>query len=166
MLFNYIFENSKDIMFYSLFVGTSCIITGSFIKSIFFSDSENILLETPTSDIGVDTIKALTSPSLQPTPTLHNLTTENLSALDRIFNRGKDAGTQTESFNVINSSDVGTQTVELGLDKGIQTVSKPILNIDISPVEFSPDVIKKNGSFKFWRRFIHIRSLFTNSWIS
>jgi len=34
-LLNYIFENS-DIMFYSVFTGTACLLTGSFIKSYFF----------------------------------------------------------------------------------------------------------------------------------
>lgn len=59
-LFNIIFDNS-NIMFYSVFTGTACLLTGSFIKSYFFSTNIETIIETPTVDSGINTIRELSN---------------------------------------------------------------------------------------------------------
>jgi hypothetical protein len=86
-LFNYLFDNT-DVLFFTFFLGT---MTGAFIKATFFS----------TMEIPVTTIK---------TPTLYNLTRENLRELHSILDPRVDQGMQTIS-NI--HSDVGIQASEV-----------------------------------------------------
>lgn len=127
ILFNHIFE-VQDIMFYSVFIGSACFISGSFIKNIFFSNKVETVIETPTTDSGVDTIRAITSDNLVPSPTLHHLTQGNLRHLQNILDTKRDFGIQTESNltdavtqTTSNLTDVATQTISNNVNVGIQS---------------------------------------------
>jgi hypothetical protein len=72
-------------MYYSLlffFVGT---MTGAFIKATFFPTIEIPIttIETPTTDSGISTVRALDS--IITSPTLHHLTGDNLRNLHNIL---------------------------------------------------------------------------------
>jgi hypothetical protein len=151
ILFNYLFDNT-DVLFYTFFVGT---MTGAFIKATFFSTIEIPIttIETPTTDSGISTIRALDN--ITTSPTLHHLTRDNLRNLDNILDTTRDVSTQTGSLYDYNYSDIGIQTTQSLVDQGIQAnpvltintqnVSSPILqSIDIRDAFTSVDLLDKS----------------------
>lgn len=77
MLWNYLFENMTDVVFFSTYIATAGLITGMSIKRIFFkNETGSPIIESPTSS-GGDTLRALTSSTAQPSPTLHHFLLTN-----------------------------------------------------------------------------------------
>lgn len=97
---------------------------------MFSSLEVNTVIETPTMDSGIDTIRELSK--LEVSPTLHHLTARNIRHLQNILDSKVDVGTQTvETYDYIHN-DVGIQTSEVLLNKleqGIQTIDGSNLNI-------------------------------------
>jgi hypothetical protein len=130
-IFNNIFSNS-DIMFYSVFAGTACLLTGSLIKSIFYPTNIQTIIETPTSDSGINTIGALTNENLLPSPTLHHLTQGNIRHLQNVLELKRDISTQTNFSTEVSYADAGvqaSQTLFTKLEQGIQTIDGSNLGV-------------------------------------
>lgn len=130
-----------NILSYGLLAGLTVYITGSIIKNIWFTDYfVNTTLETPTSDSGASTIRALTSDSLQPSPTLHHLSTRNLREIQDILDSTREIGIQTVYPYDINHSEVGIQANPI-LSINTQNINSPILQSidvrDINSIEYS-----------------------------
>ena len=59
-------------------------------KEVFFSSVVETTLSTPTSDSGVDTIRALSADAINPSPTLHYFTYEQLRSVQSMTNQLAD----------------------------------------------------------------------------
>ena len=115
MLFNN-FTLDINYISYGVFGISTCFIVGSIIKNIWFYPSDTQLtLETPTTDTGMDTIRALTSSTAQPSPSTQTI------------ELGLDIGVQTSP--VKQYSDVGLQT-EVIPENLIDTTSIDLLNLE------------------------------------
>lgn len=145
-IFNHIYDHT-DIMFYSSFIGMTCLLTGSFIKSYLFKTNIQTIIETPTLDSGINTIRELSN--LEVSPTLHHLTAGNLRYLQNILDSKTDIGIQTvETYDHMHN-DVGIQTSEVltKLEQGIQTMKESnvttgdLINLLESPI--SPSRLNK-----------------------
>jgi len=88
-LFNYALDNG--LLFYTGFAGMGIAITWSFVRQVFFNPiSDQITVETPSTDTGVDTLRALSSSTVQPSPTIHQFSLDQL----RFIENHKDVGVQ------------------------------------------------------------------------
>jgi len=121
--------NNLNLDFNSLSIGLlggiTCFIGGSIIKNIWFTDlSVNTTLETPTTESGVDTIRALSSNIPSPTvyfntqgePQVYHLTRDNLrsiqSVADQLANLNSSSTLNLHSSSrILESWDSGTHTV-------------------------------------------------------
>jgi hypothetical protein len=56
-----------------------------FNKIYIFTTNIQTIIETPTSDSGINTISALTNENLLPSPTLHHLTQGNIRHLQNVL---------------------------------------------------------------------------------
>lgn len=114
--------------------GLTCFITGSIIKNIWFTDSTvDTGLETPTTDSGVDTIRALSSNIPSPTinfhaqgdPSVYHFTHENLrsiqSAADQLAN--------LNSSSTLNSH--STSRILETWEGGTHRIFYPDLNVEV-----------------------------------
>jgi hypothetical protein len=109
-------------------------------------------VETPTTDTGLDTIRALSSSTIQPSPTLHQFSLENLRYIESHMDKGVQATQSLTSTGVqinptltidtgnikspllqdVNIRDLNietlnksTQTLFTRLEQGIQTIDSP-----------------------------------------
>jgi len=136
ILFDYLYDNT-DVLFYGLYVSTACFFGLSFYNAWYsLNDNTQTTIETPTTD--VSTVKALSSDSLLPSPTLHHLSSDQLRTINNVLDREgirstSEIGVQTISPYDIIHSDIGIQTINNPLlEVGIQTISD--LGINTSPV--------------------------------
>lgn len=145
-LFNYTLD--PNILSYGLLGGLTLFIGGSIIKNIWFTDSNvDTIIETPTTDTGVDTIRALSADINNPSPTLHYFTPEQLSTIQSSTDLNEwitnnnlvDVGVQTEDqINLIDllDSPINADTLISKLEKGTQTIQQ----VDMSIIS-NPDIL-------------------------
>ena len=146
-LFNYSLD--PNILLFGSITGLAIFMVGSTIKNIWFKDSsDNLIIGSPTTDSGVDTIRALSADVNNPSPTLHYFTPEQLSTIQSstdlnegiINNNLVDKGVQTindhglniimDQVDLINLSD----SPILKVDQAIQTdIADLVINNNISP---------------------------------
>jgi hypothetical protein len=83
ILFDILYQNS-DLLFFGLYASTTCFLGLSFYNAWYYPfGNTQTTIETPTSDSGVETIRALSSSTFHPSPTLNYYTPDQLiSRLD------------------------------------------------------------------------------------
>lgn len=148
MLFNYILDN--DILFYGLYAGTACFLGLSFVNAWFNPFSENQTeIKSSTSDSGADTIRALTSSTVEPSPTLHYFTPDQLRSMMDLTTEGSivetswaDKAVQTDNFNFqgitlnLNHSPISLDMDSLNLSSKLRI---DLSSIDINNIEINPN---------------------------
>jgi hypothetical protein len=115
-LLNYL---NSDILFYGLYASTACFLGLSFYNAWYYPfDNTQVTVETPTTDSGLETITALSSSTIQPSPTLHYFTPDQLRS-------------------IVDLTDEGSIIERTFVDKAIQTGNSfegINLNLDLSPI--------------------------------
>ena len=140
VLFNN-FTFDINIVSYVLLGGTTCYIIGSIVKNIWFSPSDTQSyvetlstgiqspVETSSVDTGVNTIRAMSDYTIQPSPTLHYFTPDQLRSMMDLTTEGSPVETSWA-------------------DKGVQTINENFegitLNLNHSPISLDPT------SMDFW----------------
>jgi len=154
MLFNYIFDN--DILFYGLYAGTACFLGLSFVNAWFNTSGENqTVIESSTSEDGLETIRALTSSTVEPSPTLHYFTPDQLRSMIDLTTEGSivetswaDKAVQTDNLNFqgitlnLNHSPISLDVHSLNLSSKLRI---DLSSIDITNVGINPnELVQKN----------------------
>jgi hypothetical protein len=131
-ILNYTLDNG--LLFWGAFAGIGGAMTWSFLRQVFiYPTSNTTTIETPTTDTGIETLRALSSNA--PTPTAHYFPRDILGSVQ----------SQLDSGQIMTSHlDKGVQTLVNNLEKGIQTIQRPDLIIDINSI--SQNLIDLNTS--------------------
>lgn len=135
-LFNYI--SDPNILSYGLFGGLTCYIVGSIIKNIWFADSfASTTLETPTTESGMDTIRAFSN--LNPSPTLHYFNPDQLRSMIDLTTEGSPVETSW--------ADKGVQTINENFEGITLNLNHSPISLDTTSIDFlnleSPSITGK-----------------------
>lgn len=145
-LLNYIIDNG--FFFYAGFSTVGIALTWSLVRQVYINPNSNLAtLETPTTDTGVDTLRALSSSTLQPTPTIQQFSFDQLEYVESHMDIGVQANLFEEGRSLESALQVMTQdlnNLQSKIDYLTQALTQNISNLhsilpQINAVQAYPD---------------------------
>jgi len=93
---------------------------------------DQITIETPTTDTGVDTLRALSSSSVQPSPTFHNFTIDQLRYIESHVDVRVQTDILSDGRSIETALEIMTQNInnlQLRIDYLTSTISQNVNNM-------------------------------------